>query len=153
MANALSAKRLRKEYIHLKKKPVDFIIAEPLPTNILEWHYVVEGPSDSPFAGGFYHGVLKFPKEYPYKPPSIIMCTPNGRFHTNKRICLSMSDFHPESWNPMWSVGSILAGLLSFMLENGQTYGSISTSSYQKRTLAANSLDYNLKNEVQEIPV
>ncbi|KAK0597948.1 hypothetical protein LWI29_030116 [Acer saccharum] len=26
-----------------------------------------------------------------------------------------MSDFHPESWNPMWSISSILTGLLSFM--------------------------------------
>ena len=67
MANALSLKRLRKEYIHLKKKPVDFIRAEPLPTNMLNWHYVVEGPPDSPYAGGHYHGVLKFPVEYPYK--------------------------------------------------------------------------------------
>jgi ubiquitin-protein ligase len=27
-----------------------------------------------------------------------------------------MSDFHPETWNPTWSVESILRGLLSFMV-------------------------------------
>lgn len=43
-------------------------------------------------------GKLIFPKEYPYKPPSIMMLTPNGRFKLNSRLCLSMSDFHPESW-------------------------------------------------------
>jgi len=77
---------------------------------------VLEGSEGTPFAGGFYYGKIKFPPEYPYKPPGITMTTPNGRFVTQKKICLSMSDFHPESWNPMWSVSSILTGLLSFMV-------------------------------------
>ena len=29
------------------------------------------------------------------------MLTPNGRFKVATRLCLSMSDFHPETWNPM----------------------------------------------------
>ena len=29
-----------------------------------------------------------------------------------------MSDFHPETWVPAWSVASILNGVLSFMLES-----------------------------------
>jgi ubiquitin-conjugating enzyme E2 J2 len=32
------------------------------------------------------------------------MITPNGRFETNRRLCLSISDFHPETWVPTWSV-------------------------------------------------
>lgn len=40
-------------------------------------------------------GVLLFPKDYPYKPPSVLMYTPNGRFQERTRLCLSMSDFHP----------------------------------------------------------
>jgi ubiquitin-conjugating enzyme E2 J2 len=39
-----------------------------------------------------YHGKIKFPEEYPFKPPGISMITPNGRFATNKKICMSMSD-------------------------------------------------------------
>lgn len=77
--------------------------AQPLPSNMLEWHYVIEGPEGSPYVGGFYHGIIKFPQEYPFKPPSIRMLTPSGRFEPNQRICLSMSDFHPETWNCMWS--------------------------------------------------
>jgi hypothetical protein len=50
------------------------------------------------------------------QPPSVVMLTPSGRFDVNKKICLSMSDFHPETWNPMWSVSTILVGLLSFMV-------------------------------------
>ena len=34
---------------------------------------------------------------------------------TGTRLCLSMSDFHPETWNPGWSVATVAKGLLSFM--------------------------------------
>ena len=68
---------------------------------------------------------LIFPAEFPFKPPSIYMTTPNGRFKTHTRLCLSISDYHPDTWNPGWSVGTILIGLLSFMLERSPTLGSI----------------------------
>lgn len=35
--------------------------------------------------GGYYHGKLIFPREFPFKPPSIYMITPNGRFKCNTR--------------------------------------------------------------------
>jgi hypothetical protein len=38
--------------------------------------------------------------EYPFKPPGIMILTPNGRFDTGKRLCLSMSDYHPEVRRP-----------------------------------------------------
>jgi ubiquitin-conjugating enzyme E2 J2 len=57
------------------------------------------------------------------------MLTPSGRFQTDKRICFSMSDFHPGSvrltpyslfssdirlyqWNPAWSVATMYGGKL-----------------------------------------
>ncbi|MCI06081.1 ubiquitin-conjugating enzyme E2 34-like, partial [Trifolium medium] len=40
--------------------------------------YVLEGSEGTPFAGGYYYGKIKFPQEYPYKPPGISMTTPNG---------------------------------------------------------------------------
>ena len=48
--------RLRNDYMRLKKDPVPYIVAEPNPSNILEWHYAVTGPPDTPYDGGFYHG-------------------------------------------------------------------------------------------------
>lgn len=86
-----STLRLKQDYLRLKRDPVPYITAEPLPQNILEWHYVVKGPEESPYHGGYYHGTLVFPREFPFKPPSIYMLTPNGRFKTNTRLCLSIS--------------------------------------------------------------
>lgn len=37
-----------------------------------------------------------------------------------------MSNFHPGSWNPAWSINTILVGLLSFMLGDEITTGKLS---------------------------
>lgn len=70
--------RLVKELRALKKEPVENIIALPHSSNLLEWHYVITFDQGD-FEGGVYHGRLFFPPEYPFKPPGIVMVTPNGR--------------------------------------------------------------------------
>ncbi|XP_065219347.1 ubiquitin-conjugating enzyme E2 J2-like [Planococcus citri] len=136
--------RLKQDYICLKKDPIPYIEAEPLPSNILEWYYVVRGPENTPYEGGYYLGKLVFPREYPFKPPGIYMLTPNGRFETRMRLCLSISDYHPEDWNPAWNVSTILTGLLSFMLDKSPTVGSVECSDNKRRALATKSLSTNL---------
>ncbi|XP_050412371.1 ubiquitin-conjugating enzyme E2 J2 [Patella vulgata] len=145
--NTTATARLKQDYMRLMKDPVPYVRAIPLPSNILEWHYVVQGPEKTSYEGGIYHGKLIFPREFPFKPPSIYIITPNGRFKCNTRLCLSISDFHPDTWNPAWSVATILTGLLSFMLEKSPTLGSIETSDYTKRQLASQSGPFNLNNK------
>lgn len=42
------------------------------PENLFEWHFVLFNfEKDSPFYGGYYHGKINIPAEYPLKPPSI----------------------------------------------------------------------------------
>lgn len=137
--------RLQQDYINLNKDPVPYIRAEPVPWNILEWHYVITGPENSPYYSGMFHGSLVFTQQYPFKPPSIYMRTPNGRFQTNRRLCLSISDYHPDEWNPAWSVSSILTGLLSFMLEDTSALGTMVTLRKEKLQFAYDSLEFNLK--------
>ncbi|KAL4434205.1 hypothetical protein ABPG75_000646 [Micractinium tetrahymenae] len=146
MGSKACVTRLQKEYRAILKDPAPQITAHPAPNNLLEWHYVLEGSVGTDFEGGCYHGKVTFPPQYPFKPPSIVMLTPNGRFATNTKLCLSMSDFHPESWNPMWSVSTILTGLLSFMVETQHTTGAISSSPEEKRRFAREALAYNVRN-------
>ncbi|RMZ55113.1 hypothetical protein APUTEX25_005391 [Auxenochlorella protothecoides] len=127
---------------------------------VREWHFVLQGQDE--FKGGVYHGKITFPSSYPYKPPSILMFTPNGRhaglgignghgklckrsFATNTKLCMSMTDFHPESWNPMWSVGTILTGLLSFMYDSANSTGVVTSTPAEKAALAAQSLAFNVR--------
>jgi len=129
--------------MNLRKDPVPDVIAIPLEKNILEWRFVLRGSEDTEFSGGHFFGKLKFPPEYPLGPPSIMMITPNGRFKCNTRICMSMSDFHPESWCPSWSVGTILTGLLSFMNSNEMTTGGLEASVEERKRYASTSKDFN----------
>jgi len=139
--------RLKNDYIRLKREPIPLVHAEPDPSNILTWHYCLRGPLDTPYEGGYFHGLLKFPRDFPFKPPSILMLTPNGRFKVNQRLCLSISDFHPDTWNPAWSVSTILTGLCSFMVEESKTYGSIECDSLLRKRFARHSGMENLKDE------
>jgi len=146
MANDMCRRRLQKELSSLMRHPVESITTRPDEKNILEVHYVLEGSKGTPYEGGHYHGLLRFPPEYPLKPPSVLMYTPSGRFVPNRRLCLSMSDYHPESWNPMWSISTILTGLYSFMNDTSPTLGSIETldsvkRKYSQQSLAANCRD------------
>ena len=142
----MAVQRLQKELRLLAKDPLPSITARPDVKNILVWHYVLEGDAASEYAGGVYHGKITFPSQYPFRPPAIVMVTPSGRFQSNTRLCLSMSDYHPESWNPSWSVASILTGLQSFFYENTATTGSVSCSARERRALAAASAAFNEKN-------
>jgi ubiquitin-conjugating enzyme E2 J2 len=128
----------------LNKSPVQCVRAAPNENNILEWHFVIHSLDDDRYRGGYYHGVIVFPSDYPYKPPSVKLNTPSGRFAINTKLCLSITDFHPESWNPLWSVSSILAAVVSFFVEDLSTYGSIRTSRSTKRSLAKKSLRHNV---------
>ena|SRR3989338_3278080 len=144
-----AAKRLAIDLRNLQKDPADNCTAKPSVDNVLVWNYVIFDMDDDRFRGGQYWGELTFPPEYPMKPPSIKMMTPNGRFKTNERLCLSISDFHPESWSPSWSVRSILLGITSFMADNVETYGSIKDTPMDAyRKFAAESHAWNAANVV-----
>jgi ubiquitin-conjugating enzyme E2 J1 len=51
-----------------------------------EWHCTIRGPSGTEFEGGLYHFRILLPSEYPFRPPSILMLTPNGRFELNTKV-------------------------------------------------------------------
>jgi ubiquitin-conjugating enzyme E2 J2 len=138
-------KRLQREYRELLKEQPPFIEAHPDPSDILQWHFAVIAPPDSPFEEGIYWGQIIFPQQYPMAPPTIKMMTPSGRFVPNRSICFSMSAFHPEQWQPSWGVRSICIGFLSFMLSDELTTGGMQTSDAEMRQFAAKSIAFNAK--------
>ena len=54
--------RLKQDFVRIKRDPVPYIVAEPLPSNILEWHYVVTGKKTLPLsnAGALYSTTSRF---------------------------------------------------------------------------------------------
>ena len=116
--------------------------ASPLEDNLFEWLFAVSGPPGTEFAGGVYLGRILLPPEYPMRPPAFAFLTPNGRFETGVRVCLSISQHHPEEWQPSWGVRTALTALQAFLPTPGRgAVGSLDLKPEERRKLAARSRD------------
>ena len=125
------AKIAKKQYADQMKKTgklEENFICLPDPENMYEWYYIIyniEG-KEGVYQGGYYMGAIKCPDVYPAKAPNIRLITENGRFRLQQDgICLSISDMHPESWNPAWRVSQIVTGLQQFWVGSESTYGDV----------------------------
>lgn len=136
-------RRLMREYKELSQHPVREFRAMPLEDNMFEWHFTIQGPPDSPYADGLYHGRVLIPTNYPFAPPDVVLITPNGRFELEKKICLSISSYHPENWRSNWGVSTVLHALRQFMLTPGNSgIGAIEYPVETRRAMAKDSRDF-----------
>ena len=143
--NCPGVKRLMREAAELST-PTEHYYAAPLDDNLFEWHFTVRGQEGTSFERGIYHGRIIFPVEYPLKPPAVILLTPNGRFEINKKICLSISEHHPETWQPSWSIRTVLLAIIGFMPTPGKgAIGALDWTDEERRKLALASLHWGCK--------
>ncbi|KAF9500391.1 UBC-like protein [Pleurotus eryngii] len=143
--NNSAVKRIMQEAKELANDPCTDYSAAPLEDDIFEWHCTLRGPSGTEFEGGLYHFRILLPAEYPFRPPSIMMLTPNGRFELNTKICISFTNYHEELWQPAWGVRTAIIGLQGFFPLKGQAavgVGSIEYPSTERKRLAALSREW-----------
>eukprot|EP01097_Dermamoeba_algensis_P000944 TRINITY_DN134_c0_g1_i3.p1 TRINITY_DN134_c0_g1~~TRINITY_DN134_c0_g1_i3.p1 ORF type:complete len:180 (-),score=27.68 TRINITY_DN134_c0_g1_i3:333-806(-) len=77
------------EYKELINHPPEGIVAGPVSEdNIFEWEALITGPPGTPYEGGAFTALLKFPKDYPLNPPKMIFQTP--MWHPNSIIWFSI---------------------------------------------------------------
>jgi len=142
-ANNPSVKRIMREIKEMREDPSDQYTATPLEENLFEWHFTVRGPKDTEFEGGLYHGRLILPVDYPFKPPHIVLLNQSGRFEVGAKICLSLTAFHPEQWQPSWSIKTILLALISFFPNKGEgAIGAIEYPASERCILAKQSVNF-----------
>ncbi|KAJ6260501.1 Ubiquitin-conjugating enzyme [Drechslerella dactyloides] len=137
-------RRILKEAQEIAACPSPEFAAYPLEHDLYEWHFTIRGPpAPSPYAGGFYHGRIMLSPQYPMRPPMFRFLTDSGRFEVNRDICLSISGFHEETWQPSWSIRLALTALRAFMDTDpeGQVGGLDCTPEIRK-DLAAKSVSY-----------
>jgi len=141
--NNPAVKRILGEYKELQKDPSDQYKAFPMEDNLFEWHFTIRGPKGTDFEGGVYHGKILLPSEYPYKPPDFVFLTPNGRFSCGEKICLTVSAYHPEHWQPSWSMRTALLAIIGFMPTKGEgAIGALDYTPEERKVLAKRSWSY-----------
>ncbi|KAF3096975.1 hypothetical protein TWF102_006425 [Orbilia oligospora] len=137
-------RRILKEAQEIATSPSRDFTAHPLDHDLFEWHFTLRGPpAPSPFDGGFYHGRILLSPNYPMRPPMFRFLTPSGRFEVNRDICLSISGFHEETWQPSWSIRLALIALRAHMDADPQgQVGGLACTDETRKDLAAKSRDF-----------
>ncbi|KAG0214561.1 hypothetical protein BGX33_002042 [Mortierella sp. NVP41] len=135
-----AVKRIMQEARELVQEPSTDFAANPLETDIFEWHFTIRGPEETEFEGGLYHGRILLPNNYPFAPPSLMFLTPNGRFELNKKVCLSITGYHPEYWQPAWGIRTVLVAVMGFLpTQSKGAIGGLDTSVDARKALAVRS--------------
>ncbi|PHH84988.1 hypothetical protein CDD83_1076 [Cordyceps sp. RAO-2017] len=136
-------RRILREAAEISNSPSADYTAEPLETDLFEWHFTLRGPPKSVYSQGLYHGRIVLPPTYPLRPPSFRFTTPNGRFEANREICLSISGHHEETWQPAWGIRTALVALRSFMETDARgQLGGIDTTEAVRHRLARESASF-----------
>ena len=137
-------KRLAGDLKLLRRSPLENIDAYPDENNVLLWYFLVKGLDESDYEGGYYLGKIIHNKDYPFKPPDFMMLTPNGRFLTDKKICISNSSYHSSEWSSSWTIRAILIGFLSIWMDDKEHgISHIHRSSEERKNYAKASINFN----------
>ncbi len=114
----MGAARITKEFEKLIKDTLPgFEVSMPDTDNCFEWKAIIPGPAGTPYAGKLYELAIKFPENYPYKPPNVKFITKvlgHPNIYANGSICL---DILKDKWSPAMSVRSMLLSISSLMGE------------------------------------
>ena len=134
----------KKEETRGKSRNDAIICLGPITSDIRQWHFSFRGAGDGVYSRGIYHGVILLPKDYPLSPPSVSMWTPSGRFVPHKSICLTATNYHPESWTPRWSIQGLVNALRLHMLTKPDEIGGMTADADEILEFARQSLNWKV---------
>ncbi|CAE7823169.1 UBC36 [Symbiodinium sp. KB8] len=108
--------RIVKETQKLAKDPVEGIEATPYVDNLRHFDVSVQGPPDSPYAGGTFKLELYLPEDYPMSPPKVRFLTKIYHVNVDRlgRICL---DILKDQWSPALTISKVLLSICSLLTD------------------------------------
>jgi len=145
--------RLIREYDKLKSDPIDNITFDMNDSDVLTWTFHLFGPHESPYEGGIYSGVIKFPSTYPTNPPVVKFTTKifHPNVHEDGKVCISILhegndvtgyEHEIERWRPVQNVRTIFLSIISLLNDpNPESAANIDAA----KMLRDNKKEYYLK--------
>ena len=122
--------RIKEEYRDLSLNPITnigTIVNLPDQNNYYEWIFTLVGPKDTSYAGGLFILKIKFPKDYPQKPPQIYFITPVYHLNVNPKVPQSELD-NPLGyvsistlnwWKPDYTIREVITNIFAlFYMQN-----------------------------------
>ena len=112
----MALKRIKKELQDLAKDPPANCSAGPTGDDLYQWQATIVGPSDSPYQGGLFFLDIRFPVDYPFKPPKINFVTKiyHPNINSNGGICL---DILKDQWSPALTISKVLLSISSLLTD------------------------------------
>ena len=111
-------KRIERELIEIRRDPPVNCSAGPDGdgVNLFEWRATIMGPCDSPYQGGVFFLSVRFPQQYPFKPPAFKFLTKiyHPNINANGNICL---DILKENWSPALTISKVLLSICSLLCD------------------------------------
>ena len=80
----MTHRRIRKDLKQLKEEPLDCARMSTVPIDYKEWEVLYYGPDSTPYEKGIFTIEIKFPNDYPFKPPNLRFKT--RIYHPNMQI-------------------------------------------------------------------
>merc|ERR1712216_227211 len=111
-----SAKRIQKELAEISLDPPCNCTAGPKGDNLYEWVSTILGPPESAYDGGVFFLDIKFPTDYPFKPPKVRFRTRIYHCNVNSsgEICL---DVLKDNWSPALTISKVLLSIVSLLTD------------------------------------
>ena len=115
---------LTKQLKELEKDPPPLCSARPvdMSTDMFNWIGSIKGPAGTPFENGTFMLKIRFPTDYPFKPPKVQFTT--RIYHPNISsqgdICL---DILRDKWSPALTIRTVLLSLCSLLTDPNPEHG------------------------------
>uniref|UniRef100_A0A7S4BYG8 E2 ubiquitin-conjugating enzyme n=1 Tax=Chrysotila carterae TaxID=13221 RepID=A0A7S4BYG8_CHRCT len=119
---------LMKQLKDLNKNPVEGFSAGLVnEDNAFEWEIMIIGPPETYYEGGIFNAVMKFPPDYPNKPPTLRITSDfwHPNVYKDGVVCISILhapgedaygyESASERWLPIHTVESILLSVISML--------------------------------------
>lgn len=100
----------------LGRDPPSNCSAGPVGDDMFTWQATIMGPGESPYQGGVFFLQIKFPTDYPFKPPRIQFNTKiyHPNINSNGGICL---DILKDQWSPALTISKVLLSICSLLTD------------------------------------
>eukprot|EP00455_Lapot_gusevi_P000111 TRINITY_DN10048_c0_g1_i2.p1 TRINITY_DN10048_c0_g1~~TRINITY_DN10048_c0_g1_i2.p1 ORF type:complete len:172 (-),score=32.36 TRINITY_DN10048_c0_g1_i2:68-511(-) len=110
-----SLRRIRKEFEDATREGFS---VSTIGDDFYNWQFAIEGPEDTPYAGGVFFLRAQFPNDYPFKPPKVVFETKIYHCSVNEegRICV-MPDILSVDWSPAITMSKVIPRIVQLLRE------------------------------------